>query len=615
MSGVRINSNLSSLRAQRLLSEANKSLSTAFERLSSGLRINRASDDAAGLSISSRLEADGRVYGQAIRNLNDGISTLNIAQGALSELSGIGTRIKELAEQAANGVYTWTQRKALNAEGTSLVDEFNRIVGSVSFNGMHILDRSTTSTSYQGGYGSSGMLSIGLGEELMRTAGTGTFGPRSTGTMSAVFYGAISCDMNSDGIADICEIDDGQIDLMYGNGSGGFTAGPSYAVTAVDRLISGDFNGDGKTDLVYTDGSGSFYTRLNNGSGGLSAATMASGYSDLYAAGDLNHDGRDDLVAVANVPSSRVVSLLSRGDGTFSSTATIVMGSPDGGVVGDFNADGNLDFVGVSIGAKTVSMYLGNGVGAFSFASSYSMGSVSSVLATGDYNNDGAIDLAMGVSGITVLTSNGANGFSASNSYSIAGGASYVVSADFNGDGIPDIAGSSGSTMGVILNNGSGSFSSGGSYALTGINFSLMTGDLNGDGVNDLFTAEPSPSVYGIYLGRTFETTGIAYQNLGSKEGALSALDEIDDVLDRIAAELGSIGAFQSRLETALQNLMTARENFASARSRIVDADIAAETANLNRLQILQQAGSAVLAQANVQPRLALLLLEGINGV
>ena len=131
-----------SLRAQRALDSASYDISKTQERLSSGLRINSASDDAAGLAISSTLNTDQRIFSTGIRNLNDGLSATNIAQGALESISTIVNRQKELAEQAANGVYSIAQRSALNTEANQLVKEFNRIVQTTSFNGQKILDGS-----------------------------------------------------------------------------------------------------------------------------------------------------------------------------------------------------------------------------------------------------------------------------------------------------------------------------------------------------------------------------------------------------------------------------------------------------------------------------------------
>ena len=125
-SSITINSNLA-LNAQRRLGQSTQSVQQSFTRLSSGLRINKASDDAAGLAISESLNVDARVYTQGIRNLNDGISLTNIAEGAMQELTNITIRQRELATQSANGTLSLQQRQALNQEANALVDEFNRI--------------------------------------------------------------------------------------------------------------------------------------------------------------------------------------------------------------------------------------------------------------------------------------------------------------------------------------------------------------------------------------------------------------------------------------------------------------------------------------------------------
>ena len=126
--------------ALRELDRATSSVGKALQRLSSGLRINSASDDAAGLSIASSLDAKSRIYTQAIRNANDGISALNIAEGTTSQLSNIVTRLKELATQSANGSFSTKQRLALDKENEQLTLEFNRLTASTSFNGLNLLD-------------------------------------------------------------------------------------------------------------------------------------------------------------------------------------------------------------------------------------------------------------------------------------------------------------------------------------------------------------------------------------------------------------------------------------------------------------------------------------------
>lgn len=163
MSRLTINSNVSSLNAQRNLGKATSQLQNSFSRLSSGMRINKAGDDAAGLSVSSLLKIDVKIFSQGIRNLNDGVSYLNIAESAINELGNIVTRIGELAEQGENGTLGDSQRKALQEEVAALQKEYNRIIKSTRFNGNSLLTGAGTKAVLQGGYGTSAQLATQIG--------------------------------------------------------------------------------------------------------------------------------------------------------------------------------------------------------------------------------------------------------------------------------------------------------------------------------------------------------------------------------------------------------------------------------------------------------------------
>ena len=150
--GLTINSNLASLNAQRNLRKTERTLSTSMTRLSSGLRINEASDDAAGLAISEKLRAQVRGLAQAQRNANDGISLIQTAEGALNETSDMLIRIRELAVQASNGTLGTSERAAINNEFTALQAEIDRIANVTEFNGTKLIDGSlSTGLSFQVG--------------------------------------------------------------------------------------------------------------------------------------------------------------------------------------------------------------------------------------------------------------------------------------------------------------------------------------------------------------------------------------------------------------------------------------------------------------------------------
>jgi flagellin len=143
---VRIFNNIPSLNAQRILGINKGRLAQSIEIISSGIRINRGSDDAAGLAISEGLRSDIRALRQAVRNANDGVSLINVTEGALNEQSGILIRLRELASQAATGTVGSTERQTLQLEFTALRNEVDRIAGTTEFNGQKLVDGSLSSS-------------------------------------------------------------------------------------------------------------------------------------------------------------------------------------------------------------------------------------------------------------------------------------------------------------------------------------------------------------------------------------------------------------------------------------------------------------------------------------
>jgi flagellin len=176
---IKFGANILSQTVQRNLGRATLDLSTASERLASGQRINKASDDAAGLAIAASLNVNARIFTQGVRNLNDGLSAVNIAEGAMGELGSIIVRIEELAAQSTSKTYSDTQREALQKEATALTAEWNRIVEATSFNGQNLLTGSSTRTVLQGGKGNDAILAVQIGEAQLANGlegygGTGT---------------------------------------------------------------------------------------------------------------------------------------------------------------------------------------------------------------------------------------------------------------------------------------------------------------------------------------------------------------------------------------------------------------------------------------------------------
>ena len=269
-----LGANIAALQVQRELARSADALSKVYERLSSGMRINRASDDAAGLAIADSLNADVRVYNQAIRNVSDATSLLNIADGALGELRNVVMRQKELAEQAANGVYSLAQRKALDSEANALVEEFNRIIGSTTYNGERVFNAQRERIAVQCGYGSQGVIEIDLSSELGRTAGTGAFGAEVVAARPSLSYDAALGDFDHDGDIDMYT-SNGY--LLLGNGDGSFLAPVACSNVGTNIAEAVDVNGDGILDIVGNLSATSIRVALGNGNGTFKASVVLCG--------------------------------------------------------------------------------------------------------------------------------------------------------------------------------------------------------------------------------------------------------------------------------------------------------------------------------------------------
>jgi flagellin-like hook-associated protein FlgL len=616
---ITLGANIASLRGQRQLGSTSDELSSVFQRLSSGQRINKASDDAAGLAIADSLKSDGRVFRQGVRNLNDGLSVLSIADGATSELADIVIRIKELAEQSANGTFSNTQRASLDEEAQALRDEFFRVSRSAEFNGLNLFDGSLANgLRLQGGYGEAGGIHSSLGGVM----GDGSFS-------SAVTYGAgdgansiSSGDFNADGVLDLVTANAYSLNVTVslGTGDGSFSSAVTYgAGVAPFSVRSGDFNGDGALDLVTANAFSNDVTVLLGTSDGSfsSAVTYGAGDKPFSASsGDFNGDGVLDLVT-ANRDSNDISVLLGTGDGSFSAAVTYGAGDrPQSLNTGDFNADGVLDLVTANQISDYVTVLLGTGDGSFSAAVSYGAGDAPQTVSSGDFNRDGVLDLVTAnafSNDVTVLLGTSDGSFSSAVTYGAGVAPRSVSSGDFNGDGVLDLvtANTDSDDVTVLLGTGDGSFSAAVTYGVGDDVRSVSSGDFNADGVLDLVTANFGSDDITVLLGQTREGIApIVEFSLKTQADALQALAPLSNKLKDLSNQRGIIGAFQSRLSTAVNVLESSTENIKSAESQIRDADIADESSKLTRLSILQQAGSAVLAQANLQPALALQLLQ-----
>lgn len=621
-SGIKLNSNIASLSAQRHLSDAAKSLQQSYARLSSGLRINKAGDDAAGLAVADGLKLDSVIYRQAIRNVNDALSPLSIAEGALQQLQSISQRQVELATQAANGVYSTEQRQALNTEANALVEEFNRIVASTEFNGISLFGEGPLELRIQAGSGVQNSLAMNLGAELSRIAGEGTFTLHGTAAAGSGVRCLQLSDLNADGVLDLITSDysDNTVSVAFGNGDGTFGSRTTYATGVNPReLVVADLNGDGAPDMATADkGSDQVSLFFNQGDGTFAAAaTLAAG--DLVtglAAGDLNNDGHTDLVTAEGGTDGLTV-FWGSGNGAFSSSTFVSAGhGPVYVSLGDINDDGRLDMVTADWGDDTASVLIQNSDGTFTAQAALATGVEPGCVKLGDLDRDGHLDLVVagGNSNIvSVFNGRGDGSFEAGETLATGGLPVNLTLEDVNDDGVLDLltADFNSSQVSLFMGRSDGSFESAEEISAGTNARCIAFGDLNGDGVPDMAVANTGDNDVSIFQSSTRQTASTPYLNIATREGALAALDTLDDAVSRISAELSQVGSLQSRFSFTLTNLQSMWENCLSAESRIRDADIAEETAGLVRNQILQQAAVAILAQANQQPSLVLTLLGG----
>ena len=393
-----INTNVNSLTAQRNLSTSQSSLSTSLQRLSSGLRVNSAKDDAAGLAIAERLNAQVRGLNVASRNANDGISLAQTAEGALGKVTDSLQRIRELAVQSSNATNSADDRKALQNEVAQLRDEIDRVAKTTTFNGTKLLDGSLTGATFQVG--------AGAGENITVASLTNS----TASKLSSVSYGK----------SDITGISSGTVSTLTAIASNTLkisVGGTEYQLSDVKAAVSGD-------------------ERLGQVAEAINRRTADTGVTAF---------------------------LLKQTDGSFSLKLRT----------------GTLDATGVAA--------------------------------------------AVSVGGFTVAT--------------------------------------------------------------TGI-------------------ADASVTV------ATTTSAGLDGLTIATAEDSYLAIKNIDDALKQVNGARATLGAVQSRFEAAVSNIAIQAENTATARGRIVDADFATETANLSRAQVLQQAGTAIVAQANQLPQQVLKLLQ-----
>lgn len=626
-----INSNINTSGIYRQSSSLARELSQSYEQLSSGLRINRSSDDPAGLAVSTQLSAQASLFRQGMRNVSDTTSLLNVAEAALDAMTTIVTRQRELAQRAASGSATAGQRLTLGQEAGALQVEYNRIVQSTSFNGLNLLNGMLPELRVQAG--SSGYTVEGVEIEvpgITTVVGSGTFQTATTLATGGSPRSVTSADVNGDGKIDLVSAESGsnRLRVFLGNGNGTFLAPTTLATgSAPESVIAADVNGDGKLDLVSVDnGSDRLSIFFGNGNGTFQAVTtVATGFSPrAIAAADVNGDGKLDFVS-ADSGNSRLSVFLGNGNGTFLAPTTLATGSTPVGVsAADVNGDGKLDLVSVDSSSNRLSIFFGNGNGSFQAATTLATGIFPDGVIAADLNGDGKLDLVSADSSpshLRVFLGNGNGTFQAATTFATGLNPISVAAADVNGDGKLDLVSADygSDRLSLLLGNGNGTFQAATGVATGSGTRSASVVDLNGDGIADLVSADGSSNRLSVFIQNATTTTSASgiYEvplDFTTTAAALSTGNYLSRVADALATARAGVGANLSRLEVTFSNLTSMTDLHETAASRILDVDVAEELARTLRLQVVLQGNAAINAQANVQAKSVLQLLDNSFG-
>ncbi|NMZ68926.1 flagellin [Pseudomonas peli] len=554
-----VNTNISSSFTRRQLESNSTALGTSLQRLSTGQRINSAKDDAAGLQISNRLTSQVRGLNVATRNANDGISLLQVAEGALQSVTDALQRIRSLGLQAMNGSNGASERTALDQEAQQLLQEINRVNETTTFAGRKVFDQGTFSV--LGDPDQRAVLNalkgfwISEGEQRVFDA----FGLTADGAELEITF---TNDSSSQNLASVSGT----------SGAGG---------KIFDQVLN--------VNLAYFDAS----TLPNGGS--------TPQYTDRVIAHEMAHAVMGRTMNFAGLPSWFIEGTAEALQGADERLAGDTAGGTNTAtILAAFNADDVSASAGYSGGYAAV-RYMHEEIKAAGGKG------IKDIMGYLQKNSGSTLDQA--------LTNASKGAFSSLADFSTqfnADAAAYVAGLDLSNADTGAIGGfdaDGGNVLtaeNVLPNQGTGLPGSKG--------FTLVEPELfntNGVGGNTLTQLQVGAQAY--------ETIQIGFSSFSADAMALGRLDlgktpglavmDIDDALAYIDRQRGYMGALQNRLESTINNLQSIAENAAASRSRILDTDFAAETSNLVSRQIIEQAAQSVLAQANQRPQAVLSLL------
>lgn len=601
-----VNTNVGAVVAAANIEKISKEMDTAIARLSSGLRINSAKDDAAGMAIVSKMESQVKGLGMAIRNASDSQNLIDTAEGANVEVVNILQRLRELAIQSSNDTNTALDRTFINAEATQLIAEVDRISAQTTWNGSSLLDGTFTSKQFQlganagedvtfdidssasadiGNYRVNGTASMIAATDDIITAQTLTIAGNIGATTSAVALGS-SAKTVASGVNDVASLTGvtatavtkvkmhsltttGTVAFTIGNDAATLgSANISVAITDVSdlRLIRDAIN-------------------ASAGTTGITAATHSDGNSALV----LTHSTGEDIKITsfthsgANLTAHMHLDVLDQ-DGA---AVTEGAGFANSQILNDITADTDslLAATSVGTGASFGSLITarGNAFNAKLTATNSALAQTGSIVIVGTGADGSALTetltLATGSAGVATSTNTFATITSLTNSSTALTGSSTIT--------FGETASAAADAVGQVRFNSSESFT-------------ISTDEItDGEGFLDN-TASNTSSL-----------SALSSVTLGTVTGSEAAIDILDGAIAKINDQRSNLGAISNRLDATISNLSNIVTNTQASMSNIGDANFSEETSRLTRAQILTQAATSMLAQANASKQAVLSLLQG----
>lgn len=569
-----VNTNVMSLNAQRQLNKSQSTQNEAMERLSSGLRINSAKDDAAGLAISTGFNSQIKGINQAVRNANDGVSMTQTAEGSMDEMTNILQRMRELSVQSANDTNSSDNRASIQKEVDQLSSELDRIAETTEFNGTKLLNGTAGETTLQIGANSGQTLTFSIDSVTTNDLG-------------------LNGNLNKEDV------------------NGGRVTSGDVAASSID--INGVSIGAVETNKDFGNAAANMANVINEKT--AETGVTASAYNVVQG---------DAIDSVGSAPSGITSGMTIKvGDGA---ATTLGATSSMDNLVDTINRD--ISGVTASLGDQG-ELLLTNDTGAEITVGGTTTGSGMTDMK--DTAQEGYIALAS-ADGSPISVNDHDDPTSATKAsefgFTVVNGADSVMNSSFAGDATDGITAADGlqingvdlvastavdldTTVTAInaLTEQTGVTAT--ANGTTGIQFSTSDGSAveitsNATKQDDRDTALALVGFGEEMGGKSIDSLGT---NVSTMDGAMSSIDKIDSALQKISESRAGLGAIQNRLGSTISNLENVSQNLSASNSRIQDADFATETSKMSKAQILQQAGTSMLSQANASAQSVLSLL------